>query len=86
MANAVLDGVDGILLGAETLRGRHPVSTVDTILHICKQAEKVFDHHHHFDRLMQVRSHRGLHRQILPDVQLSPCLAHPVCMQTVQWL
>ena len=54
MANAVLDGVDGILLGAETLRGRHPVATVDTILHICKQAEKVFDHHHHFDRLMQV--------------------------------
>lgn len=53
VANAVLDGVDGILLGAETLRGRHPVSTVDTILHICKQAEKVFDHHHHFDRLMQ---------------------------------
>ena len=54
MANAVLDGVDGILLGAETLRGRHPVATVDTILHICKQAEKVFDHHHHFERLMQV--------------------------------
>lgn len=25
MANAVLDGVDGILLGAETLRGEHPV-------------------------------------------------------------
>ncbi|KAK9796683.1 hypothetical protein WJX73_008597 [Symbiochloris irregularis] len=53
VANAVLDGVDGILLGAETLRGRHPVATVDTILHICKQAEKVFDHHHHFERLMQ---------------------------------
>lgn len=54
MANAVLDNVDGILLGAETLRGRHPVATVDTILHICKQAEKVFDFAHHFDRLMSV--------------------------------
>ncbi|KAK9824152.1 hypothetical protein WJX72_008125 [[Myrmecia] bisecta] len=53
VANAVLDGVDGILLGAETLRGRHPVATVETILHICKQAEKVFDHRHHFEHLMQ---------------------------------
>lgn len=25
MANAVLDGVDGLLLGAETLRGEYPV-------------------------------------------------------------
>ena len=55
MANAVLDGVDGILLGAETLRGRYPVLTVDTITKICRQAEKVFDHVHHFDHLMAVR-------------------------------
>ena len=55
VANAVLDGVDGILLGAETLRGLHPRATVETILHICKQAEKVFDHREHFDRMMLVR-------------------------------
>ena len=54
MANAVLDGCDGILLGAETLRGKHPVATVETILHICKQAERCFDHKHHFDHLMNV--------------------------------
>ena len=54
VANAVLDGVDGILLGAETLRGLYPRATVETTLHICKQAEKVFDHREHFDRLMQV--------------------------------
>lgn len=54
VANAVLDGVDGILLGAETLRGKYPVATVETVLHICKQAEKVFDHNHHFEHLMQV--------------------------------
>lgn len=57
MANAVLDGVDCIMLGAETLRGKHPVSTVETILHICKQAEKVFDHNYHFETLMRVRTH-----------------------------
>ena len=54
VANAVLDGVDCIMLGAETLRGKHPVLTVETILHICKQAEKVFDHNYHFETLMRV--------------------------------
>ena len=53
VANAVLDGIDCILLGAETLRGLHPVSTVRTILSICQQAEKVFDHVYHFEHLMQ---------------------------------
>ena len=57
MANAVLDGCDAILLGAETLRGKQPVATVETILHICKQAERCFDHRHHFEHLMSV-SHR----------------------------
>lgn len=38
MANAVLDGVDGILLGQETLRGGYPVEAVQTVVSICKQA------------------------------------------------
>jgi hypothetical protein len=36
IANAVLDGVDGILLGAETLRGEYPVHCVSTISQICR--------------------------------------------------
>ena len=36
VANAVLDGVDGILLGAETLRGKYPVDTVRTVASICR--------------------------------------------------
>jgi len=43
VANAVLDGVDGILLGAETLRGEHPVLTVQTVLKLCYAAERHFD-------------------------------------------
>ncbi|GBF87464.1 pyruvate kinase [Raphidocelis subcapitata] len=52
VANAVLDGVDGFLLGQETLRGGYPREAVQTITLISKQAEKVFDHHYHFDHLM----------------------------------
>ena len=52
VANAVLDGVDAIMLGAETLRGKHPVMSVSTVLAICRQAEAVFDHSRHFEQLM----------------------------------
>jgi pyruvate kinase len=55
VANAVMDGADAFLLGAETLRGVHPVLTIATILSIARQAEAVFDHTHHFDHLMTVR-------------------------------
>lgn len=52
MANAVLDGVDGILLGAETLRGKYAVATVQNVLSICRQAELVFDYEQHFEALI----------------------------------
>jgi len=53
VANAVLDGVDGILLGAETLRGKYPVETVQTVASICRAAETVFDHSSHYEFLME---------------------------------
>jgi hypothetical protein len=40
VANAVLDGVDGILLGQETLRGTYPCESVETVIAICKQASR----------------------------------------------
>ncbi|OMO77901.1 Pyruvate kinase [Corchorus olitorius] len=43
VANAVLDGSDAIILGAETLRGLYPVETVSTVGKICAEAEKVFN-------------------------------------------
>ena len=51
IANAVLDGVDGILLGAETYRGKYGVETVKTAVAICREAEAVYDHENHFDHL-----------------------------------
>jgi pyruvate kinase len=51
IANAVLDGVDGILLGAETYRGKYGIDTVRTAVAICREAEDVFDHENHFEHL-----------------------------------
>nr|CAB3463054.1 unnamed protein product [Digitaria exilis] len=40
VANAVLDGSDAILLGAETLRGLYPVETITTVGRICAEARQ----------------------------------------------
>lgn len=39
VANAVLDGADGILLGAETLRGLYPVETITIVQKICAEVK-----------------------------------------------
>ncbi|KAG1667784.1 hypothetical protein FOA52_010821 [Chlamydomonas sp. UWO 241] len=58
VANAVLDGVDAIMFGSETLRdgfifwsllltfvvGKYPVQAIETIVSICRAAEAVFNH------------------------------------------
>ncbi|EEF33220.1 pyruvate kinase, putative [Ricinus communis] len=51
VANAVLDGADGILLGAETLRGLYPIDTIRTVGRICAEAEIVCNHSFHFKRI-----------------------------------
>jgi len=52
IANAVLDGVDGIMLGAETYRGKYGLASVETVAAICREAEYAFDHNNHFEHLM----------------------------------
>ena len=51
VANAVLDGCDGFLLGAETLRGAFPVECVRVVLSIASEAEKVFNAGRYYKRL-----------------------------------
>ncbi|XP_058739106.1 pyruvate kinase 1, cytosolic isoform X1 [Vicia villosa] len=53
VANAVLDGSDAILLGAETLRGLYPVETISTVGKICAEAEKVFNQELYFKRTVK---------------------------------
>ncbi|XP_042472959.1 pyruvate kinase 1, cytosolic-like [Zingiber officinale] len=50
VANAILDGSDAILLGAETLRGLYPVETISTVGRICYEAEKVFNQDLYFKK------------------------------------
>lgn len=53
VANAVLDGTDGILLGAETLRGLYPVETINTVGRICAEAENVCNQSLQFKRIVK---------------------------------
>ncbi|XP_050387713.1 pyruvate kinase 1, cytosolic-like [Argentina anserina] len=53
VANAVLDGSDAILLGAETLRGLYPVETISIVGKICAEAEKVFNQDLYFKRAVK---------------------------------
>lgn len=53
VANAVLDGTDAILLGAETTRGKFPVESVNTVKDICRQAEMVYNNDYHFKSIMK---------------------------------
>ncbi|KAB2627063.1 pyruvate kinase [Pyrus ussuriensis x Pyrus communis] len=53
VANAVLDGTDAIVLGAETLRGLYPVETISIVGKICSEAEKVFNQDLYFKRTVK---------------------------------
>lgn len=52
IANSVLDGADGFLLGAQTTRGACALEAVRAVLGICREAERCFDFEAHFERAM----------------------------------
>lgn len=51
VANAVLDGADGILLGPETLCGLYPIEAIQIVGKICAEAESVYNQSLHFKRI-----------------------------------
>ena len=52
VANLVLDGADGIVLGDETSKGANPQGAAATVAAICRQAEKCYDSQAFYARLM----------------------------------
>jgi pyruvate kinase len=61
VANAVLDGTDGIMLGAETLRGNYPVETITTIRKICGEAENVYNQSLYFKKTIKAVGEPMMH-------------------------
>lgn len=52
VANLVLNGADGVILGQETFRGHYPVECAETVMRICGQAERHVNSHHHYQKVM----------------------------------
>ena len=81
VANAVLDGIDGFLLGAETVRGLFPVEVVATLTRIALEAEKVFSHRSFFDWRMD-----ALHSTAQARISAPRRLPRPVSASKIEGL
>ncbi|KAK1410673.1 hypothetical protein QVD17_37212 [Tagetes erecta] len=78
VANAVLDG-DGILLGAETLRGLYPVETISIVCKICAED----DNRYNASRGAHLNLKRAEKARIL--VNKNPALVDTLVAKTRAW-
>uniref|UniRef100_K7KP97 pyruvate kinase n=1 Tax=Glycine max TaxID=3847 RepID=K7KP97_SOYBN len=70
VANAILDGSDAILLGAETLCGLYPVETISTIGKICAEVEKVFNQDLYFKKTVKYVGEPMIHLESIASSEV----------------
>lgn len=76
VANAVLDGSDAILLGAETLIGLYPVETISTVGKICAEAEKVYNQDLFFKKTVKYVGEPMSHLESIASSAVRTYLSH----------
>mmetsp|Transcript_23332 Transcript_23332/g.47170 ORF Transcript_23332/g.47170 Transcript_23332/m.47170 type:complete len:591 (-) Transcript_23332:49-1821(-) len=59
VSNAVFDGTDCVMLSGETAKGKYPVQSIETMVSICREAEKVVDHTQTFAALRAYAKNLG---------------------------
>jgi len=74
VANAVLDGTDAILLGAETFRGLYPFQTISIVGKICAEAEKVYNQAFYFKKTMKYGNEPTSHLESIATTAVSAAI------------
>jgi len=74
VANAVLDGTDAILLGAETYRGLYPFQAISIVGKICAEAEKVYNQAIYFKRIMKYSNDPTSHLESIATSAVSAAI------------
>ncbi|XLT28258.1 hypothetical protein HN873_059550, partial [Arachis hypogaea] len=79
VANAVLDGSDAILLGAETLRGLYPIETISTFGRICSEKDKFNPRFY----VVAATDNMSLQKAQLLENSLADQFCHSVCYPAI---